>query len=183
VAVRLRHDIWILLGQLALLTIAVVVALVLAEAWLFGAITLLEAFPQRPVHASGILLSIFAILFLCIRGAKMDSRTIVYFASRAVLLIGSAIAGIASLEIILYGSAALGGHALREAYSYLAGGLLLVAIAAAGVKFSFNWRIAYWIILSAVLAAVVFSIFGVGLTTFVFAQDLSSHVLARRHLA
>ena len=91
--VQLRHNMWILLGQLALLMIAAVVALLLAELWLFGAITLLEAFPQRPVLASGILLSIFAILFLCIRGAKMDSRAIVYFASRAVLLIGSAIAG------------------------------------------------------------------------------------------
>jgi hypothetical protein len=183
VEAQLRHNIWILLGQLALLMLAAVVALVLAEVWLFGAVTLLEAFPQRPVLASGILLSIFAILFLCIRGAKMESRTIVYFASRAVLLIGSAIAGIASLEVILHGSAALAGHTLREAYSYLAGGLLLVAIAAAGVKFSFDWRIAYWIIFSAVLAAVVFSIFGVGLTTFVFAQDPSSHIPARLHLA
>lgn len=162
----MRHDIWILLGQLALLMIAVVVALLLAEVWLFGAITLLEAFPQRPVLASGILLSIFAILFLCIRGAKMDSRTIVYFASRAVLLIGSAIAGIASLEAIVYGSVALGTHSLREAL-YLAGGLFLVAVATAGVKYSFNWRLAYWIIFSAVLAAVIFSIFGVGVTNFV----------------
>ena len=165
--VQLRHDIWIRLGQLALLIIAVVVALLLAEVWLFGAITLLEAFPRRPVLASGILLSIFAILFLCIRGAKMDSRAIVYFASRAVLLIGSAIAGIAALEVIVYGSVALGTHSLREAYLYLAGGLLLVAVAAAGVKYSFNWRLAYWIIFSAVLAAVIFSIFGVGVTAFV----------------
>jgi hypothetical protein len=51
------------------------------------------------------------------------------------------------------------------------------------VKFSFDWRIAYWIIFSAVLAAVVFSIFGVGITTFVFAQDPSSHIPARLHLA
>ena len=154
----MRHDIWIRLGQLALLIIAVVVALLLAEVWLFGAITLLEAFPRRPVLASGILLSIVAILFLCIRGAKMDSHAIVYFASRAVLLIGSAIAGIASVEAIVYGSVALGNHSSREAYSYLAGGLLLVAVAAAGVKYSFNWRLAYWIIFSAVLAAVIFSI-------------------------
>jgi hypothetical protein len=167
VKVHSRHDIWSLLGQLALLMIAVVVALLLAELWLFGAITLLEAFPQRPVLASGILLSIFAILFLCIRGAKMDSRTIVYFVSRAVLLIGSAIAGIASLEIIVYGAAALAGHTLREAYAYLGGGLLLVAIAAAGVKFSFDWRLPYWIIFSAVLAAVIFSFFGVGVSVLV----------------
>jgi hypothetical protein len=167
VKVPLRHGIWILLGQLVLLMIAVVVALLLAELWLFGTFTLLEAFPQRPVLASGILLSIFAILFLCIRGAKMDSRAIVYFASRAVLLIGSAIAGIASLEIIVYGAAALGSHALREAYAYLGGGLLLVAVAAAGVKYSFNWRLPYWIIFSAVLAAVIFSIFGVGVSVLV----------------
>jgi hypothetical protein len=167
VEVQLRHSIWILLGQLALLIIAVVVALVLAEVWLFGAITLLEAFPRRPVLASGILLSIFAILFLCIRGAKMDSRAIVYFTSRAVLLIGSAIAGIASLEIIVSGAAALGTHALREAYAYLGGGLLLVAVATAGVKYSFNWRLPYWIIFSAVLAAVIFSIFGVGVSVLV----------------
>jgi hypothetical protein len=167
VKVQLRHDIWILLGQLALLMIAVVVALVLAELWLFGAITLLEAFPQRPVLAGGILLSIFAILFLCIRGAKMDSRAVVYFSSRAVLLIGSAVAGIASLEIIVYGAAALGSHALREAYAYLGGGLLLVAVAAAGVKYSFNWRLPYWIVFSAVFAAVVFSIFGVGVSVLV----------------
>jgi hypothetical protein len=166
VEVHSRQDIWIRLGQLALLIIAVVVALLLAEVWLFGAVTLLEAFPRRPVLASGILLSIFAILFLCIRGAKMESRNIVYFASRAVLLIGSAIAGIASLEAIYYGAAALVAHSSREAYLCLAGGLLLVAVAAAGVKYSFNWRLAYWIIFSAVLAAVIL-IFGVGLRTFV----------------
>jgi hypothetical protein len=185
VAGQLRHGIWILLGQLVLLIIAVVVALLLAEVWLFGAITLLEAFPQRPVLASGILLSLFAILFLCIRGAKMDSRPIAYFASRAVLLIGSAIAGIASLETIVYGSAALGTHSLREACLYLAGGLLLVAVAAAGVRYSFNWRLAYWIIFSAALAAVVFSVFGVGMTTFEprLSQDLSSHIPTRRYLA
>jgi hypothetical protein len=182
VEVQLRHNIWIPLGQLALLTIAVAVALLLAEMWLFGAITLLEAFPQRPVLASGILLSLFAILFLCIRGARRDSPAIAYFASRAVLLIVSAIAGIASLEAIYYGAVALGAHS-REAYLYLAGGLLLVVVAAAGVKYSFNWRLAYWIIFSAVLAAVIFSIFGVGVTTFVFARDLSSHIPARRHLA
>ena len=164
--VQWRHDIWIRLGQLALLIIAVVVALLLTEVWLFGAITLLEAFPRRPVLASGILLSIFAILFLCIRGAKMDSRAIVYFASRAVLLIGSAIAGIASVEAIYVGSVALGIDPSREAYLWLAGGLLLVAVAAAGVKYSLNWRLAYWIIFSAVLATVIFSIFGVGVTTF-----------------
>jgi hypothetical protein len=167
VGIHSRQDVWIVLGQLALLIIAVVVALLLAEVWLLGAITLLEAFPRRPVLAGGILLSIFAILFLCIRGAKMESRTVVYFASRAVLLIGSAIAGIASLEAITYGAVALGAHSSSEAL-YLAGGLILVAVAAAGVKYAFNWRLAYWIILVAVLAAVIFSIFGVGLMNFVF---------------
>jgi hypothetical protein len=167
VGVHSRQDIWILLGQLALLIIVVVVALLLAELWLFGAITLLEAFPRRPVLASGILLSILAVLFLCIRGARMDSGPIVYFASRAVLLIGSAVAGIAAVEAIAYGAVALGAHASSEAL-YLAGGLFLVAVAAAGVKYSFNWRLAYWIIFFAVLAAVIFSIFGVGVTTFVF---------------
>jgi hypothetical protein len=161
-----RSFFWIRLGQLALLIIAGVVALLLAEVWLLGALTLHEAFPQRPVLASGILLSILAILFLCVRGAKMDSRPIVYFASRAVLLIGSAIAGSASLEVILYGTASLGSHSLHEAYAYLGGGLILVAVAAAGVKYSFNWRLPYWIIFSAVLAAVIFSIFGVGVSIF-----------------
>ena len=157
--VQSRHGIWILLGQLALLIVAVVAAQLLAELWLFGAVTLLEAFPRRPLLASGILLSVLAVLVLCIRGANMDSRTIVYFASRAVLLIGSTIAGIASLEAMVYGSVALVAHS-REAYLYLAGGLLLVAVAAAGIKYAFNWRLAYWIIFSAVLAAVIFSVFG-----------------------
>jgi len=163
--VQSRHDIWTLLGQLALLIVAIVAAQLLAEVWLFGAVTLLEAFPRRPLLASGILLSIFAILFLCIRGANMDSRTIVYFASRAVLLVGSAIAGIASLEAMVYGSVALVAHS-REAYLYLAGGLFLVAVAAAGIKCAFNWRLAYWIVFFAVLAAVIFSIF-VSVTAFV----------------
>jgi len=165
VEVQSRHDIWTLLGQLALLIVAIVAAQLLAEVWLFGAVTLLEAFPRRPLLASGILLSIFAILFLCIRGANMDSRTIVYFASRAVLLVGSAIAGIASLEAMVYGSVALVAHS-REAYLYLAGGLFLVAVAAAGIKCAFNWRLAYWIVFFAVLAAVIFSIF-VSVTAFV----------------
>lgn len=163
--VQWRHGIWILLGQLALLIIAVVVAQLLAEVWLFGVVTLFEAFPRRPVLAGEILLSIFAILFLCIRGAKMDSR-IVYFASRAVLLIGSVIAGIASVEAIVYGAVALGTHSPRETL-YLAGGLFLVAVAAAGIKYAFNWRLAYWIVLLAVLAAVIFSIVRAGVTNFV----------------
>jgi hypothetical protein len=99
----------------------------------------------------------------------MDSHAIVYFASRAVLLIGSAIAGIASVEAVYVGSVALGVDPSREAYSWLAGGLLLVAVAAAGVKYAFNWRLAHWIIFSAVLAAVIISVFGVGAMTFVFA--------------
>jgi hypothetical protein len=86
------------------------------------------------------------------------------------------------LEAISYGAVALGAHALREAYSCLAGGLLLVAVAAAGVQYAFNWRLAYWIIFSAVLAAVIVSIFGVGVATFVFAQDLSSHIPGRQYL-
>jgi hypothetical protein len=164
--VQLRQGIRILLGQLALLIIVVVVALALAEVWLFAAFILLEAFPQRPVLASGFLLAILAVLFLCIRGAKMDSRTIVYFASRAVLLIGSAIAGIVSVEVLYSGLLASGAAPSREAYLKLTGGLLLVAVAAAGVKYAFSWRLSYWIVFSAVLAAVLVEIVRTAATTF-----------------
>ena len=163
----MRRDIWILLAQLALLIVAVVAALLLAELWLLGALTLLETFPRRPVLASGILLSLLAMLALCIRGARTDSRFIVYFASRAVVLIGSVIAGIAAVEVIYVGSVASGVQPSREGLFYLAGGMLLVAVAAAGVKFAFNWRLAYWIVFLATLAAVFGSIFGVGVTTFI----------------
>ena len=147
---------------------AVVAALLLAEVWLLGALTLLEAFPRRPVLASGILLALLALLALCIRGAKAASRVAVYFASRAVLLIGSAIAVIAAVEVIYVGSVTSGVKPSREGFFYLTGGLLLVAAAAAGVKFAFDWRLAYWIVFLTAFAAVIFSIFGVGVTTFIF---------------
>jgi hypothetical protein len=166
VEVHLRHGIWVLLGQLALLIVTVVVALLLTELWLFAALTLFEAFPQRPVLASTILLAIVAVLFLCIRGARMQSRTVVYFASRAVLLIGSAIAGVASLEAIYVGALASGASPSPESYLSLGGGLLLVAVAAAGVRYVFNWRVAYWIVFLAVLSVVIVSIFGTGLSIF-----------------
>lgn len=162
---QLQHHIRILPGQVALLIIAVAVALLLAEIWLLGAITLLEAFPQRPIVASCILLSIVVFLLLCIRGTKSEAR-VLYFASRAVLLMGSAIAGIAAVEVLNLAAVALGAKPSMESYSYLAGGLLLVAAAAAGVKYSFDWQISYWIIFFAVLAAVVLSITGAGITTF-----------------
>lgn len=162
----MQHHIRILPGQVALLIIAVAVALLLAEVWLFGAITLLEAFPRRPVIASGILLSLVAFLLLCIRGIKAETR-ILNFASCAVLLIGSAIAGIAAVEVVNLGAVALGVQPSMEAFSYLAAGLLLVAAAAAGVRYAFDWQIRYWIIFGAVLVAVALSIVGAGVTTFV----------------
>ncbi|WKA26671.1 hypothetical protein [Bradyrhizobium roseum] len=161
----MRHDAWTVLGQLALLIIAVAVALLLAEVWLLGVITLLEAFPQRPVVTSGVLLSIAAILLLCIRGTKAET-SVIYFVSRAVLLIGSAIAGIAAVEVVYLGAVGLGSQPSLEAYSYLAGGLILVAAAAAGVKYSFDWRFRHWIVFCIVLAAVVLSIGGASVTTF-----------------
>ena len=162
----LQHHIRILPGQVALLIIAVAVALLLAEVWLLGAITLLEAFPRRPVIASGILLTIIVFLLLCIRGTKAETR-ILHFASCAVLLMGSAIAGIAAVEVVNLGAATLGAQPSMEAGAYLGGGLLLVAVAAAGVKYAFDWQIRYWIIFCAVLVAVALSIVGAGVTTFV----------------
>ena len=161
----MQHHTRILPGQLALLIMAVAVALLLSEVWLLGAIALLEAFPRRPVVASAILLLIVVFLLLCIRGIKAETR-VVHFASHAVLLMGSAIAGIAAVEVVSLGAVALGVERSMEAYSYLAGGLVLVAAAAAGVKYSFDWQLSYWIIFCAVLAAVILSIVGAGVTTF-----------------
>ncbi len=160
----MRYHSRILPSQLALLIMAVAVALLLAEVWLLGAITLLEAFPRRPVVASGILLAILVFLLLCIRGTRAESRFI-YFATRAVLLIGSAIAGIASVEVITVGAAGLGGAPSKESYAYLAGGLLLVAAAAAGIKHAFDWQLSYWIVLCGLLVAVALSIVGAGAST------------------
>jgi hypothetical protein len=164
---QLQQQSRILPSQLALLIMAIAVALLLAEVWLLGAIALLETFARRPMVASAILLSIVAFLLLCIRGTKAETR-VIHFASCAMLLIGSAIAGIAAVEVVNLGAVALGIGPSMEAYSYLAGGLVLVAAAAAGVRYSFDWQLSYWIVFCAVLAAVILSSVGAGITTFLF---------------
>jgi hypothetical protein len=166
---KLSDRVWILLGQLAALSIAVIVALPAAVICLAGAGKLIEEFPERPFLASGILLLICAIfcvfLFLCFRGAEMTSRKSVYFLSRAVLLLVSAIAGAASLELLGIGSLGLAFERV-EAYLWLAGGVSLVAFAAAGIRYAFGWQVSYWIIFFAVLAAVIFWSFGVAIFNF-----------------
>ncbi len=48
----------------------------------------------------------------------------------------------------------------RDDYLYLAGGLVLVACCAAAVKFVFNLRMRYWVVLLLVLAAIAILMFG-----------------------
>jgi hypothetical protein len=161
--ILMKSRLGLLLGQLALLVVALVIAVRVAEIWLFGVIVLIETFGTRPVLASGIVLLICVFLFLCIRGAGMASRPGISFPSRAVLLLVSAIAAAASLELIYFGLVSFAGEGWGrswEDYFALGGGILLVAVAAAGIAYAFGWR--YWITLAAAVAAVAVAILAVG---------------------
>jgi hypothetical protein len=161
-----KNRVWLLVGQLALLIIAAITSFLLAGIWGFAASSLLKAFPRHPFLSTGILLSVCALLFLCIRGAQMTSFGGIYFLSRAVLLFVSTIAGVVSLELVFVGSSAFIDASVED-YLWLAGGLFLVALAAAGIKYAFSWRVSYWIMFLTVLSAVIFSIFGILIRTFV----------------
>jgi hypothetical protein len=145
--------------------IAVVVAVLLAELWLAGGIILLEQFSSRPLLVLGILLAVLVLLVLCIIGARRGPHPIVRGASAAVLLFASAAAAIASLEQLHVGLINL-GFDRPTAYRLLTTGTLCAAVSAAGIKYVFRWRLAYWIIFVAVLFAILASGIAAGFLTF-----------------
>jgi hypothetical protein len=148
--------------------VAIVLALafVLLELWAFGISVFVELFPDHPFLASGILLLVGVGFLLCIVGARMGPRTITGLASRTVLLLVSAIAGVWSFEILYVASVYLAVDPSPEAYFILAGGLVLVAFAAALIKITFGWRAPFWLVFVAAVAAVVVAIMSAGALTF-----------------
>jgi hypothetical protein len=149
-----QKRILVLVGQLALLGLTAIIAFFLAEIWLYIAVVLIEAFNERPVLAGAVLVVICAAVFLCFRGATMAPRG-VRLPSRAVLLLLSAIAAVAFMEAFTVAIANLAADSSREAYLWFLIPLLLAAFAAAGIKAAFGWRVAYWIVVVAVVAALV----------------------------
>ena len=161
------RGLWLVLGQLGLLVLAIAAAFVLAGVWLFGVIFVIEEFSGRPLLVGGIVLLACAFVFLCFRGAGAASRPIIRLPSAAALLLLSCAAGIASLELIPVGGVMWAtGDGSWQDYCWLATGMLLVAFAAAGIRRAFGWRVRYWIMLIATGGGVALALFAVALGIF-----------------
>jgi hypothetical protein len=165
------HRMPLVLGQWALLMIACGIAFVLSELWLFAAITLIEALPEHPVVAGGALLLFCGFVYLCVRGARTTWSKVLNYLSRAVLVLLSAIAAVGAVELVGVGLISLGIAGWRSSlddYQWLAGGVLLAALAAAGIKHAFGWRVRYWVMLLGTGVAVVLATAGAGISMLLF---------------
>jgi hypothetical protein len=138
-----------LFGQLAMVT-AVVVAFLFAApigVAIFGIIfeLLLEALSQQPFHVGGIFLSVCVVLVLSFLGAgsRMASHTVIYFVSRAFLLLLSPLIGIVSLSVIYLGLGNWKGFGHVANYVFLIIGIAFGALAAAAIKYAVGWRGSY----------------------------------------
>ena len=148
-----------LLNQGLMLLLALVALPLSFEPLLFGAVSLIEAFPKHPLLCSLILLFLCFSFFLCFLGSKMESRRSVHFVSRVLLLLLSLTAGLLSVEFVWLGAVSLAvtrgsafsGHKISLEDLALVGGLILVSLCAIGVKYVFSLRSRYWIIFVAVL--------------------------------
>ncbi|WFU45972.1 hypothetical protein QA640_45140 (plasmid) [Bradyrhizobium sp. CB82] len=106
---------------------------------------LLDALNRRPFPLGGVFLLFGAVLFLCFLGARAASYPSIYFTSRAVLLLLSAVAGVTSLWFFAAGlGSGVEGNAVG-AYIWVTVGILLVALAAAAIKSAADLPGSYWI--------------------------------------
>src|SRR5262245_55579043 len=68
--------------------------------WMFGGgglELLLDAFGRQPFRVGGVFLFVCAVLFVFFLGARTASHTGIYFISRIILLVISAVAGVVCL--------------------------------------------------------------------------------------
>ena len=148
---------WRLLAQLIALFAAVAIAIRLAELWLALAVFLIDAISERPLTAIVSIVALCAAVWLCIRGARSAGPAL-SFISRALLLLFAAAAAVASAEFILMAlitfTIGFQNVTLLD-YVWTFCGVVLVALAAAGIRRAFGWTIAYWIVLAGVSIAVI----------------------------
>jgi len=114
--------------------------------------SLSEAMLQNPfLHVTNLAL-LGLLLFLVIRG---DYRRMVTLAARAFLVPGCGLAFLFSAELFLIGIVGFGVEgASIDNYLLLGGGLLLVLVWTAGVKYVFRLPLARWAIFLASLVSV-----------------------------
>lgn len=150
-----------LLIQGVLLFIAVASTTLLAEVFLAGPILLAEGFKNNPLLYSSILLFLCLICFLCFAGSRMESRRVVQFFSRLLLIFFSISAGLFAFEFLSLGimSVAVGDKASLDNYLPLIGFLPLMFFVAAGIKHAFGLRARYWIIVLVVFVAALLGVF------------------------
>ena len=92
----------------------------------------------------------------------MHSR-LIYTVSRAGLLFLSVVAAIASMETISVGLLSVTMTPSREGFLWVSIAIVLVAIAALGLKTALDWRLSYWIVFPAVFATLIFATFGISI--------------------
>ena len=152
-----------LIGRNAgLLAVAIFGTLLSAKIWAPVAYFVIDTFPENPALAGTILSIILIVFFLCIRGARMRSRSI-YFVSRAVLLFLSVVAAIASMEAISIGLISVTVTPSREGLLWVSTAVVLVAFAALGIKTALDWQLSYWVVFPAVFATLIVATFGISI--------------------
>ena len=150
----------VLVGRNAgLLAVAIVGTLLSAKIWVPVAYFLIDTFPENPVLAGTILSIICVVFFLCILGARMRPH-LIYLVSRAVLLFLSVVAAIASMQAISIGLISVTVTPSREGFLWVSIAIVLVALAALGIKAALAWRLSYWILFPAVFATLIVATFG-----------------------
>jgi hypothetical protein len=138
----MQRYIWLIHG--AALAAAAALALVLAEIWLLAAVMLVDMSSRQPVAAGAVVLLACVLLYLLVRGTRLSSR-IISLACRAILLLLAAAAMVVAVEVIYGGAIGLAAAGLTgplaEHHAFLAAGIVLVVLAAAGLRVVFAWRL------------------------------------------
>ena len=149
-----------LIGRtVGLLALAIFGTLLSAKIWVPVAYFLVDTLPEKPALAGTILSVILVVFFLCVPGARMRSR-VIRLTSRVVLLFLSVVAAIASMQAISIGLISVTVTPSREGVLWVSIAIVLVAIAALGIKAALAWRLSYWILFPAVFATLIVATFG-----------------------
>ena len=160
-AAAIKGRAWVVPGQWVLLLGAAAVAYMLKGLWVDIETTLVGSFPKHPFFAGAATLLGCLFVFHCVRSAKLTSHKKAYFGYRAVLLLLSLGAVVASLRPFFEGSLFLASHlfwpesgaaeaapdesVLWPALVFLGEGIALIGLAAAGIRFVFDWQVRYWL--------------------------------------
>ena len=149
-----------LIGRNAgLLALAIFGTLLSAKIWVPVAYFLVDTLPEKPALAGAILSIILVVFFLCVPGARMRLR-VIRLTSRVVLLFLSVVAAIASMQAISIGLISVTVTPSRKGFLWVSIAIVLVALAALGIKAALAWRLSYWILFPAVFATLIVATFG-----------------------